>query len=86
MVQGSFELSNNRSIKIKGKSFDLNSFIGLNNILQKLTHENKTKEINSSGLKISSSCEKESGNGIIISNNMFISSEITTAPMDRIKE
>ena len=47
---------------------------------------NKTKEISSSGLKIFSSCEKESGNGIIISNNMFISSEITTAPIDRMKE
>ncbi len=46
MVQGSFELSNNSSIKIKGKSFDLNSFKGLDNILQKITHENKTKNIN----------------------------------------
>ena len=46
MVQGSFELSNNSSIKIKGKSFDLNSFKGLNDILQKLIHENKTKNIN----------------------------------------
>ena len=44
MVQGSFELYNNSSIKIKGKSFDLNSFKGLNDILQKLTHDNKTKE------------------------------------------
>ena len=43
---------------------------------------NKTKEINSLGLKIFSSWEKDSGNGIIISNNMFISSEITTAPID----
>ena len=46
MVQGSFELSNNSSIKIKGKSFDLNSFKGLNDILQKLAHENKAKKIN----------------------------------------
>ena len=45
MVQGSFELSNKSSIKIKGKSFDLNSFKSLNDILQKLTHENKTKSI-----------------------------------------
>ena len=45
MVQGSFELYNNSSIKIKGKSFDLNSFKGLNDILQKLIHENKTKNI-----------------------------------------
>ena len=45
MVQGSFELSNNSSIRIKGKSFDLNSFKNLNDILQKLTHENKTKNI-----------------------------------------
>jgi len=45
VVQGSFELYNNSSIKIKGKSFDLNSFKGLNDILQKLIHENKTKNI-----------------------------------------
>ena len=45
MVQGSFELSNNSSIKIKGKFFDLNSFKSLNDILQKITHENKTKNI-----------------------------------------
>ena len=45
MVQGSFELSNNSLIKIKGKSFDLNSFKNLNDILQKLTHKNKTKNI-----------------------------------------
>ena len=45
MVQGSFELSNNSSIRIKGKSFDLNSFKSLNDILQKLTYKNKTKNI-----------------------------------------
>ena len=45
MVQGSFELFNNSSIKIKGKSFDLNSFKSLNDILQKLIHKNKTKNI-----------------------------------------
>ena len=45
MVQGSFELTNSGSIKIKGKSFDFNSLKGLNDILQKLTHENKTKSI-----------------------------------------
>ena len=45
MVQGSFELSNNSSIRIKGKSFDLNSFKSLNDILQELTHKNKTKNI-----------------------------------------
>ena len=45
MVQGSFELSDNSSIKIKGKSFNLNSFKSLNDILQKLTYENKTKNI-----------------------------------------
>ena len=45
MGQGSFELSNNSSIRVKGKSFDLNSFKGLSDILQKLTHENKTKNI-----------------------------------------
>ena len=36
MVQGSFELTNSNSIKIKGKSFDFNSFKGLNDILQKI--------------------------------------------------
>ena len=46
MVQGSFELTNSSSIKIKGKSFDFNSFKGLNDILQKITHDNKTKDIN----------------------------------------
>ena len=45
MVQGGFELSNNSSIRIKGKSFDLNAFKDLNDILQKLTHKNKTKNI-----------------------------------------
>ena len=45
MLQGSFELSNNSSIRIKGKSFDLNAFKDLNDILQKLIHENKTKNI-----------------------------------------
>ena len=45
MVQGSFELTNSSSIKIKGKSFDFNSFKGLNDILQKITKDNKTKEI-----------------------------------------
>ncbi len=45
MVQGSFELTNSSSIKIKGKSFDFNSFKGLNDILQKITQDNKTKEI-----------------------------------------
>ena len=46
MVQGNFELLNSSSIRIKGKSFDFNSFKGLNDILQKLTHDNKVKEIN----------------------------------------
>ena len=45
MVQGSFELSNNSSIRIKGTSFDLDAFKGLSDILQKLTHKNKTKNI-----------------------------------------
>ena len=45
MVKGSFELSNSDSIEIKGKSFDFNSFKSLNDILQKLTHENKTENI-----------------------------------------
>jgi hypothetical protein len=45
VVQGSFELHNNSSIKIKGKSFNLNSFKSLNDILQRLTYENKTKNI-----------------------------------------
>ena len=49
MVQGSFELTNSGSIEIKGKSFDFNSFKGLNDILQKLTHDNKTKDINITG-------------------------------------
>ena len=46
MVQGSFELTKSMSIEIKGKSFDLNSFKGLNDILQKITHDNITKDIN----------------------------------------
>ena len=46
MVEGNFELSNNSSIEIKGKSFNFNAFKGLNDILQKLTHANKTKDIN----------------------------------------
>ena len=45
MVQGSFELSNNNFIKIKGKSFDLNAFKDLNDILQKLICKNKIKDI-----------------------------------------
>ena len=45
MGQGSFELSNNSSIRIKGKSFDLNAFKDLNDILKKLTHKNKIKNI-----------------------------------------
>ena len=46
MVQGNFELLDNNSIRIEGKSFDLSSFKGLNKMLQKLTNENKIKDIN----------------------------------------
>ena len=64
MVQGSFEFSNNSSIKIKGKSFDLNSFKDLRAILKKITDENKTKNINLIGnfnaeLKLNSIFNKE---------------------------
>ncbi len=45
MFQGYFELSDNSSIEIKGTSFDLNSLKNLNDILQKLNHENKVKKI-----------------------------------------
>ena len=44
MFQGYFELSDNSSIEIKGTSFDLNSLKNLNDILQKLNHENKVKK------------------------------------------
>ena len=46
MTKVNFELSESNSLKIQGSSFDLNSLKTLNDILQKITKENKIKKIN----------------------------------------
>ncbi len=46
MTKVNFELSESNFLKIQGSSFDLNSLKTLNDILQKITKENKIKKIN----------------------------------------
>ena len=46
MTKVKFELADSNSLKIQGSSFDLNSLKTLNDILQKITKENKIKKIN----------------------------------------